>query len=235
MTSDPSGTAATVGAVPASVRSVNVVHALIPDTLGDMDLTAIDKRPRTDRVLVTTPGPGEVGLTGDQVQDVRHHGGRDKAVYAYAAEDLAWWAGELGRDLADGAFGENLTTVGLDVTGAVVGEQWTVGADGLVLEVTYPRIPCRTFQGFLGERQWVKRFFAHGASGAYLRVVSEGSVGAGDAVEVTHRPAHGVTIGEVFDITATASDRLHLLLAEQQDLGDALAEAARKILAARAR
>lgn len=225
----------TVDPVLAHVRSVNVVHAVIPDVLGDLDLTAIDKRPQPGRVQVTVPGDGQVGLSGDEVRDTRHHGGRDKAVYAYAAEDLAWWAAELGRDLADGSFGENLTTTGLDVTGAVIGERWAVGDDGLVLEVTYPRIPCRTFQGFMAEHRWVKRFYAHGASGAYLRVVTEGTVGAGDTLTVTQRPQHGVTIGEVFDLTATASDRLHLLLAEQEDLGEALASAARRILAARDR
>jgi MOSC domain-containing protein YiiM len=176
-----------------------------------------------------------VGLRGDEIRDTRHHGGRDKAVYAYAREDLDWWAAELGRDLSDGTFGENLTTTGVDVTGAVIGEHWQLGDDGLVLEVTYPRIPCKTFQGFMGERRWVRRFYAHGAPGAYLRVVIPGTVGAGDAIRVVHRPDHGVTIGEVFDLTTASTDRLRLLVKEADDLGVALSDAIGRILRARAR
>lgn len=222
------------GAAP-SVLSVNVVHAVIPDTLGDLDLTAIDKRPRRERVPVTVPLPGQAGLAGDEVRDTRHHGGPDKAVYAYAVEDLQWWAAEIGRELTPGQFGENLTTSGIDVTAAVIGEHWRIGRDGLVLEVTYPRIPCKTFQGWLGESRWVKRFYAHGAPGAYLRVRSQGSVGAGDELEVVHQPPHGVTIGEVFDLQQADSARLQLLLDEQEHLGEALAWVLRRTLRARAR
>jgi MOSC domain-containing protein YiiM len=228
--------AGNVGGVPAHIRSVNVVHALVPDLRGDLDETAIDKRAVTGRVAVRSAAEkGGVGLAGDQVVDTRHHGGRDQAVYAYASEDLAWWAAELGRELAPGAFGENLTTEDLEVTGAVIGERWQVGADGLVLEVTCPRIPCNTFQGFMDLPHWVKRFTEHGAPGAYLRVVAQGTVGAGDAVTVTDRPTHGVTIGDVFMVRSTGADRLEQLLAEQPDLAPDLEYAVRRDLTARAR
>ena len=221
--------------MPARIASVNVVHALFPDVRGDLDRTAIDKRPVEGRVPVSAPGDGGVGLAGDQIYDTRHHGGRDQAVYAYAVEDLAWWAAELGRGLAPGQFGENLSTEGVDVTGAVVGERWQVGDDGLVLEVTCPRIPCATFQGFLGEPHWVKRFTEHGACGAYLRVVVEGTVGAGDVVTVIHRPDHGVTIGDVFVPRQADTDRLQRLLDEQAELAPDLVRAVRRDLAARVR
>ena len=104
----------------------------------------------------------------------RSHGGTDQAVYAYAREDLDHWQAELGRPLTNGVFGENLTTSGLDVNGALVGERWQVG-DDCVLEVTSPRIPCRTFAGWLEEQLWVKRFTQRGAPGAYLRVIVPGS------------------------------------------------------------
>jgi MOSC domain-containing protein YiiM len=214
--------------------SVNVVHALIPDVLGSEDLTAIDKRPVDGRVTVSVPGDSEVGLTGDQIYDRKHHGGPDQAIYAYAAEDRAWWAAELGREIAAGGFGENLTTEGLDVTGAVIGERWQIGADGVLLEVTAPRIPCRTFQGWMGEQQWVKRFTAHGAPGAYLRIVSPGTVGAGDAVDVVARPEHGVTIGDVFVIRRAPADGL-LRMLEMPGLHAELADNARRDLAARSR
>src|SRR5690349_19138387 len=155
-------------------------------------LTGIDKRPVDGPVRVTAPGPKGTagsGLAGDSVCDLRHHGGNDQAVYAFAREDLDGWERELGRTLADGAFGENLTTEGLDVSGALIGERWRIGP-ALVLEVTCGRIPCRTFQAHLGERGWVKRFTRKGAPGAYLRVIEPGEIRAGDRVEIVHRPDH---------------------------------------------
>ena len=178
----------------AQVTSVNVVHEVRPDAHNGTGRTAIDKRAVTGGVAV-----GAQGLAGDRQMDVEHHGGRDKAVYAYASEDVARWAAELGRDLTPGQFGENLTTSGLDVTGALVGERWRIGGpDGVVVEVTQPRIPCATFKDWMGEARWVRRFTEHGAPGAYLRVVVEGAVTAGDEIEVVHRPGHGVSIGACF-------------------------------------
>jgi MOSC domain-containing protein YiiM len=216
------------------VEAVNVVHALIPDHRGDLDRTAIDKRPVAGRVPVSAPDEYGVGLAGDQIYDRRHHGGPDQAVYAYAVEDQQWWSTELGRQVAPGSFGENLTTYGMDVTGAVIGERWQVGEDGLVLEVTCPRIPCNTFQGWMDEPHWVRRFTEHGAPGAYLRVVSPGTVGAGDRVSVLSRPDHGVTIGDTFVIRKAPEAGLRRMLA-MPGLSDTLAEVTRRDLAARAR
>jgi MOSC domain-containing protein YiiM len=213
----------------ARIASVNVVHALVPDTRGDLDLTAIDKRGQDGRVQV-----GPLGLQGDDQYDKRHHGGVEQAVYAYAHEDAAWWADALGYDITPGRFGENLRTAGLDVTGAVLGERWRVGDDGLVLEVTSPRVPCNTFQGWMDEPQWVKRFTDHGAPGAYLRVLVDGTVGAGDEVEVVHRPDHGVTIGEVLVIRKADTARL-LDALDDPGVSGKMAAAIRRDLEARAR
>src|SRR3954451_1018046 len=92
-----------------------------------------------------TPVPGPVAVCGvnvdgDDQADRRVHGGADQAVYAYAAESYAWWEEQLGRDLAPGTFGENLTVAGADVDAAVLGTRWRIGT--VVLEVTAPRIPC---------------------------------------------------------------------------------------------
>jgi MOSC domain-containing protein YiiM len=217
-----------------AILAVNVVHALIPDQRGDLDRTAIDKRPVDGRVTVSAAAESGVGLAGDQIYDRKHHGGPDQAVYAYAVEDQRWWSTELGRDVAPGSFGENLTTYGLDVTGAVIGERWQVGEDGLVLEVTCPRIPCNTFQGWIDEPHWVKRFTEHGAPGAYLRVVSPGTVGAGDRVSVLSRPDHGVTIGDTFVIRRAPEDAL-LRMLEMPGLNETLTQVTRRDLAARAR
>ncbi|MEU5113123.1 MOSC domain-containing protein [Streptomyces longwoodensis] len=201
--------------------SLNLGRAVaVPYTDQPQGLTGIDKRPVDHPVLVTAPGPkgtGGSGLAGDTVCDLRHHGGDDQAVYAVAREDLDAWESELGRPLANGSFGENLTTEGLDVSDALIGERWQVGA-GLVLEVTGGRIPCRTFQGHLGERGWVKRFTQKGATGAYLRVIVPGEIRAGDAIRVVHRPAHGVTARMEFRATTTERDLLPRLL----DAGAAL-------------
>jgi MOSC domain-containing protein YiiM len=134
---------------------------------------------------------------GDAVCDLRHHGGSDQAVYAFAREDLDFWEGELGRPLGNGAFGENLTTSGIDIRGALIGERWRIGPD-LVLEATSGRIPCRTFQAWLGEEGWLKRFTRQAVTGAYLRVITPGEIRAGDPIEIVHRPAHDVTVTMAF-------------------------------------
>ncbi|MFE6686674.1 MOSC domain-containing protein [Streptomyces sp. NPDC057743] len=176
--------------------------------------TGIDKRPVDGPVAVAAPGPkgvGGSGLAGDAVVDRRHHGGDDQAVYAYAREDLDDWQRELGRELANGAFGENLTTTGIDITGARIGERWRVGPE-VLLEITSPRIPCRTFQGWLDERGWIKRFTQAAVPGAYLRVLEAGEIRAGDPVRVEHRPDHDITIALMFRALTTQRDLLPRLL-----------------------
>lgn len=175
--------------------------------------SGIDKRPVPGPVAVRAPGPrgvGGSGLAGDHISDTAHHGGDDQAVYAYAREDLDAWQDELGRPLACGTFGENLTTSGLDVSGAVIGARWAVGS--ALLQVSCPRIPCVTFAVWLGEQRWVPRFTAARTPGAYLRVLREGHVSAGDAVEVLCSPAHGVTVATAFAALTTEPDLLPLLV-----------------------
>jgi MOSC domain-containing protein YiiM len=163
--------------------------------------TGIDKKPVPGRVAV-----GELGLDGDVQVNRRHHGGEGQAVYAYAQEDAGWWAAELDRELPPGRFGENLRTSGLDLRAAVLGEQWQVGT--ALLQVTAWRTPCANFARFWGIPDLVKRFAAHGATGAYLRVVQTGEIGAGDAVEVLSRPDHGITVESAFRIAMTEKSRL---------------------------
>ena len=184
----------------ATVVSVNVARPQ-PTGHSSLGVTGIDKRPVTDAVEVRAPGSRQdglgSGLVGDMICDRRYHGGDDQAVYAYAREDLDAWAVALGRPLGNGCFGENLTTAQLDVTGALIGERWRVG-EALVLEISSPRVPCRTFAGWLGQRGWIKTFTRAVCPGAYLRVIEPGRVQHGDSIVVVHRPAHDVTIGLVF-------------------------------------
>lgn len=207
---------------PPRLRAVNVVHELVPDRRGDLDLTAIDKRPVVGRVQIR-----RLGVDGDQQYDTRNHGGPDQAVYAYAAEDARWWAEELDRDVPPGSFGENLTTEGVDVTGAVIGERWRIGS--VLLQVRSPRIPCRTFAGFWDVPDLIKRFTAHGTPGAYLSVVEEGDVAAGDAIGIVDRPAHGVTIDDLFAARSGDRDVLPRLL-DVSDLTDEYAAWTRRVL-----
>lgn len=183
----------------ASVLSLNV-GAPQPNSAKKVGTTGIGKVP-VESVEVRAPGPKHgglgSGLVGDFLGDTRHHGGDTQAVYAFAREELDWWAGELGRDLPSGMFGENLTTTGLDVDGALVGEVWAVG-DEVVLEVCGPRIPCSTFTARMGERGWAKRFAARGRTGAYLSVVVPGTIRSGDAVVVRSRPDHDITVPVTF-------------------------------------
>ncbi|GAB2778496.1 MOSC domain-containing protein [Streptomyces chlorus] len=192
----------------------------VPYTDQPEGVTGIDKQPVDGPVRVAAPGPkgfGASGLAGDAVCETRHHGGNDQAVYAMAREDLDEWEGVLGRTLPNGSFGENLTTEGIDLSGALIGERWAIGAE-VMLEVTSGRIPCRTFQGHLGEKGWVKRFTQRGAPGAYLRVVRPGEIRAGDAIRIAHRPDHEVTVALQFRAVTTEQTLLPLLLAA----GDAL-------------
>lgn len=179
-----------------------------------LSATGIDKQPVVGPVAVTAPGPkgtGDVGLAGDRVYDVKHHGGTDQAVYAYAREDLDGWESEFGRTLPNGVFGENLTTSGLDVNAALIGERWRIGPD-VVLEVSCARIPCVTFQGWLEREGWIKRFTEAARPGAYLRVIEPGDIRADDPIEIVHRPDHDVTVALVFRAMTLEPDLLPRLL-----------------------
>ena len=177
----------------ATLRSVNAGRVRERSLRGRSMRTAIDKQ--------AVDGPVEVdaeGLVVDEQADRRHHGGPEQALYAYATEDYDHWVEQLGRALVPGQFGENLTTAGVDVNGARIGERWRVG--GIVVAVTGPRIPCSTFAGHIDEPAWVRRFTAALRPGAYLRVVETGTVRAGDPITVVARPDHDVTVADAFRI-----------------------------------
>lgn len=182
--------------------SVNIAHVIPTPRLRAGEprdtkpsRTGIDKRPADGAVRVEP-----LGLVGDSILDTVNHGGESQAVYAYAAEDLAWWREQLGEELlrpiTPGSFGENLTVEGVAVNDSRPGERWTVGT--AVLEVTSPRTPCSTFAGFMGLRGWVRRFAAAGRPGAYLRVVVPGELRAGDEIRVAPGPEVRPTVRETF-------------------------------------
>jgi MOSC domain-containing protein YiiM len=192
------------------VVSVNVGRPKAADWAGETRRTAIDKHQVTGPVIVR-----ELGIEGDQVADEQHHGGIYQAVYAFAQEDLDFWGDQLGERVPPGTFGENLTTAGIDVNEAVLGERWRIGT--ALLQVIEVRIPCNVFKGWLGvsgfdNKAWVKRFTALGRPGPYLRVLEEGTLQAGDAITVEHRPDHGVTVSTMFAAMTTDTSLLPELL-----------------------
>lgn len=173
------------------VRSLNVGA---PRPMGPGGrMSGFDKRPVAS-IDVVDPGPRDTGLgsgvVGDAVLNRVHHGGWTQAVYAFAREELDGWAERLGRDIPDGWFAENMTTTGIDVDAALVGERWRVGS--ALLEVCGPRKPCATFALRMGVPGWGERFVRHGRTGAYLAVVEPGTIRTGDTIEVVSRPAHDV-------------------------------------------
>jgi MOSC domain-containing protein YiiM len=190
--------------MPPRVLSVNVGRPAPLRTGKQITTSAIVKRPVEGRVAVRG-----VNVDGDRQADLLNHGGEAQAVYAYAVEDVRWWEGELGRDLAPGFFGENLTIEGLDVDEARIGERWRIGS--VELQVTAPRIPCLKLASRVGDIGFVKRFARAGRPGAYLAIAREGELGAGDAVEVLERPDHDVSVRLMAEATVLDRSKLPLL------------------------
>jgi MOSC domain-containing protein YiiM len=180
-----------MGASPR-VLSVNVGAVREVRWRGRRVTTGIWKSPVEGRVALRG-----VNLAGDDQADRSVHGGPDKAVYAYAREDYDFWREAGGIDTPVGLFGENLTLEGIDLSSALAGERWSVGT--AVLEVAQPRMPCYKLGIRLGDDEFPRRFMEAGRPGAYLRIVREGDVGAGDAITVTSRPAHGVTLRAMWE------------------------------------
>ncbi|WP_026196335.1 MOSC domain-containing protein [Corynebacterium lubricantis] len=180
-----------------SVLSTNTANPM-RDPGGADRVSGINKVP-VERLVVSDPGPdyGDgSGVAGDVVGDFEHHGGRHKAVYAFSRERLDWWQGELGREFANGSFGENLTTIGVDLAELLINQRFRVGT--AELEVSVPRSPCKTFAGWMGEASWQKRFTQSGDCGAYFRVVVPGEIAPGDALIALDTPEHGITMGIAF-------------------------------------
>ena len=184
-------------------------------------MSGIDKRPVPGPITLLTHG-----VLGDIQGDREHHGGIFKAVYAFSREVREAYAAARRQDLPDGSFGENLVTTGQDTDETVIGERWRIGT--AEIEATCPRNPCGTFAAWMGDRRWGRSFTAGGRSGAYFRVLTEGRTSPGDAIEVLHRPGHGVTIGDAF--RGLDADRAHALLdwaaGAETVLYDSLARAA---------
>jgi MOSC domain-containing protein YiiM len=189
--------------------SVNVGSVREFEYNGRPAKSAIWKSPAAGRIAARG-----VNLAGDDQADRKAHGGPDKALYAYAIEDARWWEQEIGQALVYGQFGENLTTEEIDVNDALVGEHWQIGT--LVLEVSEPRIPCWRLGVRMNDKTFPRRFTEAMRPGAYLRIVVEGDVGAGDEISVVERPDHDLTVRDVFRIYTRDHAEVERLLAVPQ-------------------
>ena len=177
----------------AKVLSINVAAVIHEGAwTGSEGRTGIDKRAVEGLVRFANDA-----VAGDTVVDRKHHGGYDKAVYAYAREDADWWEHQIDHPLTNGAFGENLTTQGIDVNQSIIGEHWQIG--NVILEVSEPRIPCRVFAGFWDRPTLIKDFTAASRPGTYLRIIKAGEMQANDEINVIFKPEHAMTIRDLFD------------------------------------
>jgi MOSC domain-containing protein YiiM len=197
------------------VRSVNVGEPREVEWGGRTVRTAIWKWPTDRRVPVDHDN-----LAGDAQADLRVHGGPDKAVYAYAVEDYRWWEGRLGSGLDPGTFGENLTTEGVDLTDALIGEIWSVGTT--TLQVAQTRQPCFKLGIRMGDAGFVQEFDEARRFGIYLRIVEAGDVGVGDEIAVTSRPTHGLTAAAFADILDSGDPALIRRLVEIGEVPDGI-------------
>jgi MOSC domain-containing protein YiiM len=189
-----------------TVLSVNVGRIREFDFNGRPAKSAIWKSPVTGRIVARG-----VNLEGDDQADRKAHGGPDKAVYAYAVEDLRWWEEELGRSLQYGEFGENLTTGGIAVNDALVGERWAIGS--AVFEVSEPRVPCWRLGVRMNDQVFVRHFTEALRPGTYLRIIVEGVVGAEDEIRILETPDHDLTVRDIFRIYTRDREEVERLLA----------------------
>ena len=176
---------------PMRVLSVNVGVPREVIWRGKPVTTGIYKEPVDGRVPIRT-----LNLDGDRQADLRVHGGRDKAVYAYPSEFYEHWSRERPElDFGPGTFGENLTTEGLLDENISVGDRFRVGTAELV--VTQPRFPCFKLGIKMGRDEFVTEFLERGLHGFYLAVAREGEVEAGNPIVELERDPRAFRVTEV--------------------------------------
>ena len=177
----------------AKILSVNVGKPRHFDYKGRRAKSAIWKSPVNGRTFARG-----INLDGDDQADREAHGGFDKAVYAYAREDIVWWEQQIGRSIEFGGFGENLTTEGMEVNNALIGEHWQIGS--VILEVSEPRIPCWRLGVRMQDKSFPKKFTQALRPGPYFRIIQEGELAPGDTISVLEKPKHDLTLQDVFRI-----------------------------------
>ena len=171
--------------------SVNLGQERILQRREHVERTGIFKFPTDSPVKVT-----KLGLEGDVIVSKKHHGGPDQAIYVYGAADYVWWSQELGKEISPGTFGENLTISELESAQFNVGDMLHIG--DATLQVTAPRIPCKTFAARMEDPQWVKKFRHAERPGMYCRVIREGFVKTGDPVTIEKYSGETISVLQMF-------------------------------------
>lgn len=174
------------------VKSINISSLKTMSYQGKTFPTGIFKKSVSRPVKVS-----KEGLVGDRQGDLKNHGGKDKAVYAFSEEHYLYWRKELGDSgLSAGSFGENLTLSVFNESEVNIGDQFLVG--GCLLEVSQPRVPCFKLGVAVGNRKMPRLFTKKGETGAYFRVIEEGVVAIGDTVEKVNTLDLSITVKDLF-------------------------------------
>jgi MOSC domain-containing protein YiiM len=180
--------------------------------------TYTDRKGEWTTAIYREPVAGPValglrGLDGDKVADTKHHGSKDQAVCVHPLAHHAHWSAVYGVALEPGAVGENWTLTGEDADEVTVciGDIYAVGTARV--QVSQPRFPCSKQERKLGLKGFLKAVMATGKSGWYLRVLTPGTVLAGDTLTLESRAAHGLTVADAN--RALLGEELDRLLIEQ--------------------
>ncbi len=173
------------------VVSVNIGQAHTQKNGNKTETTGIYKIPTDASVQITS-----LGIKEDFIASKKHHGGPDQAIYVYGKADYDWWSIELGRELAGGTFGENLTISELESAQFNIGDRLVIGK--VILEITAPRIPCSTLAARMGDPEFVKRYRQAERPGLYCRVMQAGLVAKGDDVKIERYEKDTISVIQVF-------------------------------------
>lgn len=173
------------------LTSINAGRKQTQQNKGREEITGIYKTPLLGSVSITV-----MGIADDFIGSPKHHGGPDQALYVYGEADYDWWTKETSREMLPGMFGENLTISGLACAGFNIGDYLYIG--DVTLQVTAPRIPCGTFASRMEEPQWVKKFTAAERPGFYVRILREGILTAGQAVQIEKYAGETLSLVEVY-------------------------------------
>lgn len=173
------------------ITSVNIAKKQRLDILDSSVETGIHKKPVTHKVSIT-----KLGIEGDAIVDQTVHGGLDQAIYIYSHEDYQWWSQQIGREIAPGTFGENLTISGFDVDNFVIGDRLRI--NNILLEISAPRTPCFKLAFVMNDPTFGKQFAKAAKPGAYARVINEGELETGDAVSLIKTDQNYPTVKEIF-------------------------------------
>lgn len=190
-------------------------------------LSAIDKHAVRGPLLA-----GPLGLDGDEQADRKHHGGPDKALHAYCMAHHPVWAQELPERaprFRPGAFGENLSLLGLTEAGICLGDRWRIGE--ALVEVSQGRQPCWKLNVRFDQPDMARRVQDSGRSGWYFRVVSAGAIAAGDEGHLVARPHPAWTLARVSHLLY--HDRMNLAALAQLQALPCLTASWRRLVEAR--